>query len=472
MNSANGMFLVRRLTVLAAVLAVCCFSAAFAKWAIRPSNVPVERLLENTRDYLRRHPDDAQGHYVLGRLHSMAFALGKEDLPVASAPGPFDRTLPEFVPWESVVAKRIGAAPKVLTPPQLIHLEGSIRNYRRAVELWTAPPPKDKPKGTGIEKGDIQKTDAEKPKEGTKEKATDEAPVARALLGLGWMLEEAATLQGAFNKGLASDGFKKLDKDDRAAIEKLAADSKNWQAQSLDAYRAVVKRMAAPDKRRGFSGPEADSLMSADAAAAIVRILESRKTNFDEREELATLKKHLKQLETVGKAVTPIIFPAESPQPLERLLDGKKHVDFDLAADGIARKWPWLRSDTCLLVWDPQRTGHVQDGRQLFGSVTWWIFWDDGYQPLAALDNDGDGWLAGKELAGLAVWQDRNGNGRSDAGEVVPVGERGIRRIATRPQAREHGVLSNARGIELQSGAWLPTYDWTPVSVSRDRRQP
>ncbi len=462
---------------LAAAMVIGCFSAGFAKWAIRPRDVPVERLLENARAYLRRRPDDAQGHYVLGRLHSMAFAMGKNELTVANAPGPLDRTLPEFLPYDSVLSKRTGDAPKVLTPKQLVHLEGSIRNYRRAVDLWSAPP-KSK---TDLDKSktdlDKPKTDPEKPKadaepkEGDKEKAKpDPAHVARAMLGQAWMLEEAATLRDAFAKGAASDDFQKLDKADRTAITKLAEGSGDWLAQSLEAYRGVFKLTADADKRRGFAGPEADTLMSADAARAIVRILGTHKMTFDVREETGRMKAHLKQIETVGRTVTPIIFPADSPQPLARLLDADKLVDFDVAGDGVARRWPWLTRDACLLVWDPQGTGQVRDGRQLFGSVTWWIFWDDGYQPLAALDDDGDGYLAGGELAGLAVWQDRNGNGRSDPGEVVPVSRRGIRRIATRAQGREGGVLSNARGIELESGAWLPTYDWTPVSVPKEKR--
>ncbi len=460
MERTHRRFSTPRLAIVAVTAAVCCFSAAFGEWKISPKDVPVERLLENARAYLRRRPDDGQGHYVLGRLHSMAFALGKDQLTVASAPGPLDRTLPTFVPWESVLSKRTGGAPKVLTGKQLVHLEASIRNYRQAVDLWSAVP-KEKPK-----------TEPEKPKEGDKEKASAEpAAVARAMLGQAWMLEEAATLQDAFAKGVASEDFKKLDKGDREAVAKLAADSRDWQAQSLEGYRGVYRLMADKDKRRGFAGPQADTLMSADAATAIVRILGARKTNFDEREEIGQMKAHLGHVAAIGRVVTPIIFPALSPQPLDRLLDAGKVVDFDLAADGLGRRWPWLRSDACLLVWDPQGTGQVRDGRQLFGSVTWWIFWDDGYQPLAALDDDGDGYLAGKELAGLAAWQDRNGNGRSDTGEVVPIGQRGIRRIAAHSQGREQGVPANARGIELESGAWLPTYDWTPVSVPNDKRR-
>ena len=54
------------------------------------------------------------------------------------------------------------------------------------------------------------------------------------------------------------------------------------------------------------------------------------------------------------------------------------------------------------------------------------MFFENGYQALAALDDDGDGYLTGKELEGLAVWRDKNGNGICDAGEVVPVGQLGI----------------------------------------------
>jgi hypothetical protein len=95
------------------------------------------------------------------------------------------------------------------------------------------------------------------------------------------------------------------------------------------------------------------------------------------------------------------------------------------------------------------------------------MFWKNGYEPLAALDNNGDGWLTGTELNGIAVWQDRNGNGRSDKGEVIPMEKMGIAGICVRPSGLSEGVPSNTEGIRLQSGATLPTYDWTPVSVRR-----
>src|SRR5246127_2214658 len=37
-------------------------------------SVPVSRLIRNTTRYIKAHPKDSQGYYLLGRLHSFAFA--------------------------------------------------------------------------------------------------------------------------------------------------------------------------------------------------------------------------------------------------------------------------------------------------------------------------------------------------------------------------------------------------------------
>ena len=132
--------------------------------------------------------------------------------------------------------------------------------------------------------------------------------------------------------------------------------------------------------------------------------------------------------------------------------------------DGVKRTWEWVSPDTGILVWDPNHTGKVKSGRQLFGSVTWWMFWEDGYAPLRALDDNGDGVLTGKELRGISVWVDRNGNGISDPGEVTPASQFGIRSIRISPDSRLNRVLSSARGIEMKDGSVSPTFDWVPKS--------
>jgi hypothetical protein len=132
-----------------------------------------------------------------------------------------------------------------------------------------------------------------------------------------------------------------------------------------------------------------------------------------------------------------------------------------------------VNADAGFLVWDPENRQHIASCRQLFGSVTWWMFWRDGYQALAALDDDGNGWLEGKELQGIAIWRDTNGNGICDPGEVISLRDAGIVRIAVRATGRTSsgnsggpsGTLFNPLGIQLRDGTSLPTYDWTPVSV-------
>ena len=72
--------------------------------------------------------------------------------------------------------------------------------------------------------------------------------------------------------------------------------------------------------------------------------------------------------------------------------------------------------------------------------------------------------LQRRELDGIAIWRDENGNGISDAGEVKPLREWGIGRLETRGILRD-GVLCNPRGALRGDGASLPTYDWTPRSL-------
>ncbi len=91
----------------------------------------------------------------------------------------------------------------------------------------------------------------------------------------------------------------------------------------------------------------------------------------------------------------------------------------------------------------------------------------DGYEALDALDDNRDDWLSGPELAGLAVWFDRNSNGVVDSGEVVPVEQLGIEAIATHALSEQNGSPCNMCGLRMRDGRRLPTYDWTTSPVVR-----
>jgi hypothetical protein len=100
------------------------------------------------------------------------------------------------------------------------------------------------------------------------------------------------------------------------------------------------------------------------------------------------------------------------------------------------------------------------------------MFFADGYRPLDALDDDRDGRLAAAELAGLAVWLDRDTNGRSEPGEVIPIENLPIASLATRATSVEEGSPANRSGLTLSDGRVLPTYDWIVPVVAREPCEP
>ncbi len=176
-------------------------------------------------------------------------------------------------------------------------------------------------------------------------------------------------------------------------------------------------------------------------------------------QEITEISANLDTLRKKPMMVTPIVFTLRPDEQLNELISARQ-VTFDVGGLGDGRSWPWLQPETCLLVWDPENTGVITSGRQLFGSFTWQIFWQNGFEPLAALDNNRDGVLTGGELKGIAVWQDRNSNGISDPGEVMPVEAFGITKIAVSP---DPGTLQNNGGIYLRDGRRITTFDWTPT---------
>jgi hypothetical protein len=157
--------------------------------------------------------------------------------------------------------------------------------------------------------------------------------------------------------------------------------------------------------------------------------------------------------------ITPIVFSMRPAAHVSELLSNRA-VSFDLNGSGLRQRYQWVRPETALLVWDPERCGRITSGRQLFGSVTWWMFWDDGYQALSMLDDDRNGWVDGPELDGIAAWFDRDQDGQSDAGEVIPLGELDISALAAQPSGRDGVTLKNVNGLRLRDGRQFPTFDW------------
>jgi tetratricopeptide (TPR) repeat protein len=118
------------------------------------------------------------------------------------------------------------------------------------------------------------------------------------------------------------------------------------------------------------------------------------------------------------RAVTPIAVPLDpswSPSA-----PSEYRANFDADGSGVPRLWSWIPPAAAWLVYD-DRNGQIESALQMFGTVTFWMFWENGYDALCSLDDSGDGMLTGGELQQLALWRDRNNNGVSEAGEVTPL---------------------------------------------------
>jgi hypothetical protein len=135
-----------------------------------------------------------------------------------------------------------------------------------------------------------------------------------------------------------------------------------------------------------------------------------------------------------GDGVDIALISARSKFPLNPELSGKW---FEWKASGY----------TPLVVWDPEGTGVITEAHQLFGNFTWKKSWKHGYEALASLDKNSDGWLEGAELQSIALWFDFNQDGVSDKDEVKKLASVGVEAIGVKPN--EAGTL----GVKADSSS-------------------
>jgi hypothetical protein len=234
-------------------------------------------------------------------------------------------------------------------------------------------------------------------------------------------------------------------------------DQSGNKAEAIKAYRDVID--AGWKKEMNLkSGPLGGRFITSEAGGYLIPLLDPEK----DKEEIQTLKDRTAQLAKLPRPVTPIAIPLRDGLTASDLENPSARVLFDADGTGLPQRWSWITPQAGWLVWDPKGTGQVTSGLQLFGNVTFWMFWDNGYDALRALDNDGDGLLTGKELEGLAIWHDANGDGVCDPGEVKPLSYYGIVAISCRyerdPNHPER-ICWSPRGVVFKDGTTRPTFD-------------
>jgi len=127
-------------------------------------------------------------------------------------------------------------------------------------------------------------------------------------------------------------------------------------------------------------------------------------------------------------------------------------VIFDVRGDGNALSTGWVGSGDGLLARDLNGDGQINDGTELFGEGTVLANGTkatDGYAALSALDSNLDGVIDAQDAAWgqLLVWQDKNTDGKTGAGELVSLQNLGVTSISL--HADSASTVSNGNLIGL-----------------------
>ena len=226
---------------------------------------------------------------------------------------------------------------------------------------------------------------------------------------------------------------------------------------AVAALREVVAK-ALPEDRKDARVLGGQRSLTEEAALYLIPLLDPAR----DRDEIDRLRTAAKELAAQPRPVTPIAVPLRDGLTALDLVDAGASVRFDLDGSALPQRWQWIRPDAAWLVFDHRGTQSIGSGLQLFGSVTFWLFWRQGYDALAALDDNGDGRIAGAELTGFALWHDRNGNGRSDRGEVRPVADWDIVSLSCAYEidaGHPDEIAYSPRGVTFRDGTSRPTFD-------------
>jgi hypothetical protein len=140
---------------------------------------------------------------------------------------------------------------------------------------------------------------------------------------------------------------------------------------------------------------------------------------------------------------------------------------FDLDADGTTDSVNRLVSGSGFLALDRNRDGRINNGSELFGTTS-----GDGFADLAALDDDGNGWIDENDPAysRLSVWTpDANGGGALRGLKEADVGALALARVATpfelRSQSNEALGQIRSSGIFLQESGGIGSLQQVDLSV-------
>lgn len=390
-------------------------------WPIE--EVPVERLLRN----IERNRDKMKGHQywsAFARIHLLAYIRQTETLPASTKRGRNNEEVLDEGPF-------IGCKP--IAPPPDKPVEENAKAEATG-QCTTEDRQFDFPAPRGLPEGTL---------------AVRHSVDYHLRLAV-WAYERVKAIepQHIRTRLALAYAYDRLGKIDEAIVElRYIIDTA---AAALPTVRPSVK---AYERLHEYWELQ---IVAAEAIEHLLMISGSQ-------EDLDRIERLRPKLETPQKEMlymTPIFVPLTNAEGMQSFIDPAPHVTFDLTGQGLQLKGGWITKDAAWLVWDPSNKQKIVSGFQLFGSVTWLTPWDNGYLALAALDDDGDGKIAGTELEGLSLWRDVNGNGVSDQGEVKPVANWQIVSLGYHHKRQSKDAWISEEGVTFANGETRRTYDW------------
>lgn len=104
---------------------------------------------------------------------------------------------------------------------------------------------------------------------------------------------------------------------------------------------------------------------------------------------------------------------------------------FDVVGHDVSVETDWVSAATPWLAVDRDGNGSIDDGSELFGSMSRLPDGrraEHGFAALATLDEDGDGRITGKDsgFASLVLWRDQNQDRRSQPSELTSAAAEGL----------------------------------------------
>jgi len=177
--------------------------------------------------------------------------------------------------------------------------------------------------------------------------------------------------------------------------------------------------------------------------------------------ELAMWDERATRISRMPRAVTPIAIPLRDGMTIHDVIAPHARVRFDADGSGRSLTWTWISPDAGWLVYDQRGTRTVTSALQWFGSVTFWLFWTNGYEAMTALDDNRDGKLEGRELEHLAIWRDLDQNGVTDREEFAPLSAWKILSLSCEYEVPDDARMAamSRSGVRFADGRVRPTWD-------------